>query len=173
MALTGTEIAPLRRKVGERAIGDVYALTYNIAPENLSTIPARGSLDASFTLSETSDILKPRIINVQYVQQRSGAFQQVVITFLHPIILSGGSSTDNWKETRNSRVTQPGQFRREAVIYGLCSDETHADVPATGDTYPPDSALDLPRVCSEVNSDPNAVPGLYYITAKYRGSIGA
>lgn len=173
MALAGTEIRPLRRKLHDRPMGHVFQRTFHVAPNNLDTIPARGSLFAGFDGGETSDVLKPRIASVKYVQQQQGAFQDVQITFFQPVILPGGMSTDNFKELRNSRRKEPGQFRNEAVILGVCCDDTHDDVPAKGDKFPGDESADLPRVCFSVISDPSIVPGLSFITAKYGGSVGA
>lgn len=159
--------------MGENAIGQVFQRTYHVAPNKLGTIPSRGDLLPEFEGGATSDLLKPRITNIKYVQQRRGAFQDIVLSFLQPVILSGGLLTDDFKELRNSRVRQPGQYRTDVVMVGICSDITHADVPTTGDTFPGDEAENLPRMCFAVRSDPNPLPGLFVITARFRGSIGA
>ncbi len=133
---------------------------------------ASGEADGDTITMEESELLKPRATNVKYLQQKVGAFQQVQITFFQPVILAGGMSTDDFKEVRGSRTTDPGQFFNEAVILGVCSDDTNADVPTLGDKFPGDGAATLPRTCYSALSDPIAVPGLKFITARYRGSVG-
>lgn len=170
--ITGSEITRLRSKVRESDIGTVFARVFHVAYPNLDTLPARGDLVTRFTGGASSDLLKPRVTNVKYMQQKPGAFQDVQITFLQPVILAEGGSTDYWKELRSSRILRPGQFRTEGIIIGVCSDRTHADVPVLSDIYPGDESANLPRVCYSAPSDPSTVPGLFFVTAKFRGSVG-
>lgn len=165
------ELIPQRRKVREIATGSIFARTYHVLVNDLGELPDRGDV-MPFYDGEETDLLKPRVRDIKYGQQRAGAFQDVTLAFLQPVALSGGIATANFQELRSSRVEQPGQYRTESVVIGICSDITHADVPAKSDPFPGDEAEDLPRVCFSVTTDPNPFPGLFQVTARYRGSIG-
>lgn len=121
-----------------------------------------------------ADLLKPRITGITFdrVRLKGGIIQRATVTILQPVPYASGISTDYFEELRNSRTKNPGQFDTEAVVIGVCTDDSHADVPTKADIFPGDESAHLPRVCFGVTSDPNVIPGLKYITARYRGSVG-
>lgn len=123
---------------------------------------------------EESDLLKPRLTGIKFkaVRMKGGVIQRATMTFLQPVALSGGIAETHFIELDGSRERQDGQFRNEATVIGITDSEAHEDVPKAGDTHPADSALDLPRMCSSVHADPKVVKGMFFVTAKYRGSIG-
>jgi hypothetical protein len=79
------EDKPKRGQVQEIVVGKMFSRTYNVPPEALDLIPAKGTImpgyGAERNETETSDLLKPRVKDVRYGNQMKGGNRQVVVLY--------------------------------------------------------------------------------------------
>ena len=74
-----------RSKVADVKFVKIFSRVYNVPPLALGLVPEKGTIMPGHVVKDGEDeLFVPRVKNVRYGKQRSGAGQEVVLTIVEP-----------------------------------------------------------------------------------------